>query len=669
MNRYSSHSPPTALAVAFFLAVSGAVLAGGRASAQVEPDTFALDPIVVTATRLPAPKHAVPATVTVFDGARLRAAGIGTVAEALRSVPGLSVVRSGAPGALTSLFVRGAESDHVQVLIDGAPLNDPGGAIDLAHLTTADVEHIEVVRGPASVLWGTDAAAGVVQIFTRRGGGPMRVEASLGGSLSPRVGPQASGKAGGLDAEVSVGGGAGIASWRVTAASTRSAGAYAWNNAYRSTTLTGRLDLAVSADTRVALTVRRGDGVFRYPTDGSGALVDRNQFRDDGTLTTALEARHAVRPGLELRASLATNATDHTLDDAPDGPADTTGFFASRIRDRLRRQRADLSADVGAGRSVLTIGATAERQSGRNETESSSAFGPYSDRSANARASGAGYVQLVTTPRTGVTLTAGSRVEHSSRFGTLATWRVGVNLRGAPGGLRIAAGTGFKEPTFYENFATGFVRGNPALEPERTRSAELGIERDLAAGHLHLEATGFIQQLRNLIQYTASPPETGESNYFNVGEARAAGLELAARVNPGGGLGIDVAWTWLRTRVTDAGFGTDHAFLQDLPLLRRPGRQGNITARWTGAVGRFRAGLAFVGRRDDLEFSDPADYAGARVSLPARALLDLACGHRIGRRFDLLVRVDNALDQRYEEVRGFPALRRTVGIEIRAGTD
>ncbi len=668
MIRHLTHPVTTSVASRTLLAASGICLAAGHAAAQEPPDTFPLDPIVVTATRLPAPRHAVPATVTVLDGARLRAAGMRSVGDALRAVPGLSVVRSGSAGAVTSLFVRGAESDHVQVLIDGAPLNDPGGAVDLAHLNTADVERIEIVRGPASVLWGTDAAAGVVQIFTRRGGGPMRVEASLGGSVTPRVGPQARGESGGFDGDVSVSGGAGLASWRLTAASTRSDGIYAWNNAYRNTSLTGRVDLAVSAGTRLALTVRRGDGLFHYPTDGGGAPVDANQFRDDGTLTTALEVRHAVGPRLELRANLTTNAAVHTLDDAPDGPADTTGFFASRIRDRLRRQRADLSADLRAGGSVLTLGATAEHESSRSDSESRSSFGPYTDHSANARASGAGYVQLVTTPRTGLAVTAGSRVERSSRFGALATWRVGVNLGGPAGGVRIAAGTGFKEPTFYENFATGFVRGNPALEPERTRSAELGLERGLDGGLIHLETTAFVQQFRNLIQYTAAPPAEGASNYFNVGEARASGLELAAHLNPAGSLGFDVAWTWLRTRVTDAGFGSDHAFLQGRPLLRRPGHHADLGARWTGAASRFRADVSFVGRRDDLEFAGPDDFAGIRVTLPARALLDLEYGRMIGRDFDVLLRVDNALDARYEEVRGFAARRRTVGIAIRAGT-
>jgi len=111
----------------------------------------------------------VPASVTILDGAALRAEGLTHVADALRQVPGMAIVQSGSYGAPTSLFTRGAQSNYTKVLVDGVPLNDPGGALDLAFLTLDDVERIEVVRGPTSVLYGSDAVAGVVQIFTRRG--------------------------------------------------------------------------------------------------------------------------------------------------------------------------------------------------------------------------------------------------------------------------------------------------------------------------------------------------------------------------------------------------------------------------------------------------------------------------------------------------------------------
>src|SRR5205085_10384517 len=145
-------------------------------------DTARIAPVVVTATSTPLALNRVPASVTVLDGARLRAEGLTHIADALRQVPGMAVVQSGSFGAPTSLFTRGAQSNYTKVLIDGVPFNDPGGALDLGFLTLDDVDRIEIVRGPTSVLYGSDAVAGVVQIFTRRASGRPR------GSLDARAG-------------------------------------------------------------------------------------------------------------------------------------------------------------------------------------------------------------------------------------------------------------------------------------------------------------------------------------------------------------------------------------------------------------------------------------------------------------------------------------------------
>ncbi|HVO36425.1 MAG TPA: TonB-dependent receptor plug domain-containing protein, partial [Gemmatimonadales bacterium] len=149
------------------MSVLPALLLGAPALFAQEPrDTVQLPELVVTATRLPLPLASTTAAVTVISGDQLRAHGIATVADALRTVNASAVVETGPLGSATSLFLRGGESNMVLVLLDGVPLNAPGGAVDLANLTTDDVERIEIVRGPASVLYGSDAVAGVVQIFT-----------------------------------------------------------------------------------------------------------------------------------------------------------------------------------------------------------------------------------------------------------------------------------------------------------------------------------------------------------------------------------------------------------------------------------------------------------------------------------------------------------------------
>jgi vitamin B12 transporter len=170
--------------------------------AQEPPDSALLPPIVVTATRVPTRADRLGQRVTVLSGAELRAAGVVTVADALQNVAGLNVVRTGAPGAATSVFVRGGESDYVKVLVDGVPVNEPGGAYDFAHLTLDNVDRIEVLRGPGSVLYGSDAVSGVVQVFTRAGG--RRSGGARAGTLGT-VEPDAAVGAGGPTAAFGLG--------------------------------------------------------------------------------------------------------------------------------------------------------------------------------------------------------------------------------------------------------------------------------------------------------------------------------------------------------------------------------------------------------------------------------------------------------------------------------
>jgi len=162
-----------------FAAALAALAAPSVSHAQQTPiDTATLAPVVVTATRTDVKPVAPLASTTVITGAELRAQGITTLGDALAGVPGVFAPQSGSYGAQTSLFLRGGESDYTEVLVDGVPVNDPGGAIDLANLTTDNIDRIEIVRGPTSVLYGSNAVTGVIQIFTREGSGPARVNAS-----------------------------------------------------------------------------------------------------------------------------------------------------------------------------------------------------------------------------------------------------------------------------------------------------------------------------------------------------------------------------------------------------------------------------------------------------------------------------------------------------------
>jgi vitamin B12 transporter len=643
-----------------------AALALARAAAAQQPrDTIRLDSLVVTATRLPLPRAAVASAVTVLSGDALRAEGITTLLEALRTIPGATLVQGGSYGTPASLFLRGGESDYVKVLVDGVALNEPGGAFDFAHLTIDDVERIEVVRGPASVLYGSDAVAGVVQVFTRPGSGGARWRFSGGGGTY---------RSSQLEAEAE--GGSARAGFSLSASHFESARTYAFNGAYRRNEMAALLRASAGSRTDARLTIRLDDHATHFPTDAAGREVDHNQFTTGRQATIGFEARHILAPRLELRMQLGSNAADAGYDDRPDGPGDTLGFYADISSGRTVRRSADLRmiAYLTPG-TTLTLGSAFERQTGRSLDSSASQYGPFVDTLIASRQGGAAYAQLVADPGGRVALNLGARVDRNRRFGSFGTWRAGVAWRVTPRlRLRAAAGSALKEPTFYENYATGFVVGNPALRPEKSRSVEAGAEATLGRRGSEVSVTWFSQRFTDLIQYTATPAAPLTSNYFNIAASEASGVEAEATLVLRRGLTARAHYTYLRTAVRDAGFASDPlgAFTGGRSLLRRPAHAGGASLAEVVGGATLWFGLEVVGRRDDM------DYSGAsavRVTLPAYARADASAtlplrAERRGPDLAATVRVENLTGAHYEEVRGFPVRGRTifVGLRVEGGS-
>src|SRR2546428_980075 len=259
-------------------------------AAQHPADTVRLEPVVVTATRLPTRAGAVPEAMTVLSGAAPRDAGVTGVFDALREVPGAAVFQTGSFGGQTSLFLRGGQSNYVKVLVDGVPLNQPGGSYDFANLTTDNVDRIEVLRGPASVLYGSDAVTGVVQIFTRRGTGPRQ------GDLSFQRGTYGTqGFAAGV-AGASAGRGV---TYSVGASRFASDGMYAFNNRYHNTGFSSLLPATPDTRTDATFSLRYDDNAYRFPTNGAGVPVDRNQFTYGSGPTIGLDLGRRFTPRFE----------------------------------------------------------------------------------------------------------------------------------------------------------------------------------------------------------------------------------------------------------------------------------------------------------------------------------------------------------------------------------
>lgn len=640
--------------------LSSTLCLAASVQAQETRDTTLLDPVTVTATRVPIRLDLVSSSVTVLTAAQLR--GYRTVADALRDTPAASVVASGSFGGQTSLFLRGGESDYVKVLLDGVTLNQPGGAFDFADLSLENVDRIEIVRGPGSVLYGSDAMTGVIQIFTRTGAGPSRTTASM------QAGPY-----GTLDLGAGVAGAAGPLAYSAEAGRSTSDGQLAFNNQYERSAGGARLRFTPDARTDVTFALRYADQTYHYPTDGAGNLVDSNTFRFERGPTWTLEAGYAVSARLAVRFSYGVKESQQGIDDRADGPADTLGFYGFQGRDRVRRSALGARADWRVASSILSVGADLERQRLDGTSESQSEFGPFIDPPLHPRRrNDALYVQALTGLAGPLSLQAGTRLDENGQHGRFVTVRAGAVYRVSPDTrLRGAFGTGFKEPTFFENFAQGFVYGNPDLAPERTRSWEVGLEHRV--GWATLSVAYFDQAFRDLIEFTFAPIAPDTVNYFNITGAAAGGVEAELRADLGHGWAATLAYTYLDSRVTDPGFetGPDAAFAPGKRLLRRPSDQATVRVHApVGGRGTADLGLRYAGNRDDLDFTT---FPAVRVTLPAAVHLDLGAEYDVGLGsvlgLLLTARIENVLGDDAREVANYPARGRTVflGGRVRAG--
>jgi vitamin B12 transporter len=616
-------------------------LAPSIAGAQAGMDTVTLSPVVVTATLVPMRVDEVAASVTVLSGDALRARGLRTVAEALRNIPGVTVVATGSFGGQTSLFLRGGESDYVKVLIDGVPQNQPGGFFDFANLGIEDVDRIEIVRGPASVLYGSDAVTGVIQVFTRSGRAGLAGQLSIGG-----------GTYGTHWGTVDLDGATGVWSYGLSVSRHETAGIYSVNNRYHRDLASGRAQFRPDARTVFALTARWSDAVFHFPTDFTGQVADSNQYTSARGPSIALEAARTVSSHVAAHLLIGSHFERDGFDNSADGLADTTAACCYHSRDDIRRivgrGWVDLRLPAWA---TITAGAELEGQRQRGTTLSAS------------RDNGAAFAQLLGHLTTAGVLTLGARLDENQEFGSHATGRAGLSWRLASSTrLRGSVGTSFKEPSFYENFATGFVRGNPELHPEQSASREIAIEQGVAGRRLTAAITYFSQCFRDLIQYSAAPMGPDSVNYANVAAATARGVEVSMGAGLGDGVSLSGSFnsTWTRDATTGQ------------PLLRRPINSGTVLLAWSRWWGEVTLSGVFTGARSDLDYRTGVP---ASVTLPAYTRVDASLEYRFstmrGASPGLLatVRIENALDARFQQAVGFPSPGRTVllGAEMSLG--
>lgn len=613
-----------------------------------------LDTVLVSASKAPPGGAAVAQAVTVITGGELRAAGITRVSDALRQVPGAAVTGSGAIGSVTALFLRGGESRYTKVLLDGVAVNAVGGYFDFSHLTTDNVDRIEIVRGPGSVVYGADAMTGVVHIFTRRGDGPAALEAEARG-----------GTYGTLDASAGVLGSTDRLQYSLAGARYATDGILPFNNDYANTTLSGSARFAPGQATRLDLSARLGSARYHYPTDFLGFVEDSNSFRDQRRFTIGLDASHRLSRLVELRLLAGSNrVTDLTDDVEPPsmfGGGDED--IHTKYRVRTHRESGEVRASIGVPGALVTTGVEYVRETERIVSSEGPVGGPQQETAAfsGRRETRVGFAEVAGTAAR-LEYTVSARVDRPSDFGSFGTYRIGVASRWAGVRFRGSAGTAFNAPSFGQLLPTEFTVGSPELDPERVEALEAGVDWSMAAGRFRVGLTRFDQRFLGLIQFVGGGPPQFLGSYANLAEARSRGWEADMRAVPFGGWIVTGSYTELKAAISRVDERYDGSLAVGQPLIRRPRRHAAATLSYMGwSGGGVTAAVRYVGARPDLDFRE---FPSPMVKLPPYTVGDISASVRLlgaagGDELSLTARIENLFDKRYEEVLYYEAPGRT----------
>jgi outer membrane cobalamin receptor len=627
--------------------------------------------LLVSTSQIDQPLSRTADSVTIISGHELDLRQVTTLGGALATVPGFTLSRSGGPGTLTSLFPRGGDSDFTLVLVDGIRANAFGGGLDLSQVPLADVDRVEVVRGPQSALFGADAIGGVVQVITRQGGAPTANALFEGGSRDTRR------------AQASTTGSHARLRWQ--------AGADYFEDDGFTGTAAASGEQVVNDDAREkqawlggGWAAERGTDVqasFRYVGTERGAPgpygsdpadrfsgVDRISRGETERRATGLRIVHPwFGPASRIRQRIDLDVADYDL-----------SFLSpfGRSESETRRTHARVQTDAALHASIgVSGGVEWLSESARSSFIQSDGVDVPVDR----RVIGT-FAEARWTAHPRLSLQAGLRAEHITREAFIvngfaddtvtsanpkisASWLVSPSMPGTRSWTRVrgAAGTGIRPPDVFEIAFTD----NPGLKPERSRSVEIGITQALAAGAIQLDATTFLNRYDDLIISVGSLRDVSRYRTDNVSNARARGLEFSSAWQAGAGLSVRAAYTYLDTEI----MAIDNTAQAPSPyrvgdrLLRRPRHSGSLTMAWT----RDRTSLFALidGRGATLDAEPAFGPSGGLYENPGRTVVDAGGSLQLWRGIEVHARVMNVLDRGYEEVLGFPSPGRTAFVGVR----
>jgi outer membrane cobalamin receptor len=666
-----------------FLLTTSLFVTNIAAQSQAPAAPSVKETVVVTAAQVEQPLSKTPDSVTVISGEEIEAKQLFTLGAALRSVPGLTVQQNGGPGTVTSLFTRGGESDYTLVLIDGVRANAFGGGMDLSQVPLNDVERIEIVRGPQSALYGSDAIGGVVQIITRTGGSPSAQAQIEGGSRSmTRASGGTTGEKNGVR-------------WQA-------AGDYYEDEGFTGKAANGE---TVSNDDAQEQQASAGLG-WRSPTKGTdvqghvlyvgtdrgapGAYGSDPAHRYSGVDTVSRGTTTRVGGGVKWLQPWggASSRVRHRVEfDRADYDLDFASAFGNSVGSTERshvRGQVDFSANAAVGvsggvewlgergdstfivagsqgmvpieRSVLGTFAEGRWNAGDRATITAGIRGEHITRDALAGDPSAFSPRPAfdadTVNSFNPKIAASYLVSGNSPSGGAKQW---TRLRGA-------IGTGIRPPDAFEIAFTD----NPGLKPERSKSGELGVTQALAGGAVQIDATWFVNNYSDMI-VSVGRGFSGLSRYRtdNISNARARGVELSAAYRASAGFNLHGAYTFLDGEIlaVSGASAAPSPYSVGDRLLRRPRHQGSIDATWN--ANHLSAYVQLFVRGETLDAEPAFGPSGGLYENPGYTVANLGGSWKVVRAVEVFGRALNLFDKQYEEVLGFPAPGRTAYVGIR----
>ncbi|WP_198670703.1 TonB-dependent siderophore receptor [Oceanicella sp. SM1341] len=623
------------------LAALVALPAAAQDEAGSEADPITLDPIVLTANRVPTPEREVGSAVTIIGAEELEERQVRVVSDVLRSVPGVSVNRTGTIGGLTQVRLRGSEGNQTLVIIDGIEVNDPasGSEFDFAHLLAQDIARIEVLRGPQSALYGSDAVGGVINIITRKGEGAPSVSGEIEGGTRASFSGHAtlSGATEGFDYLASIG----------TLRTEGFSSAAEWlgnpeRDGYRNTTSFAKLGFDPLSNLRIDLVGRWTD--FRAESDdfiGGIGATDAPSASDGRQLFGRAQARLDLFEG-RWQNTFGVSRTQHQLNYLADG-AVTSRYEGNKTKLDWQSTLALRATALPEVSHRITFALEYEE----DEATSESAWSSF-DRSI-------GQTGMVGEYQLGLWddlfLTASVRQDMNDLFGDATTWRTTAAYTFDATGtkLRASYGTGVKNPTLFELYGyTDTYQGNPDLDPETARGWDMGIDQAFWQDRGTLSVTYFNQRITDLIQ------GTGETSVNVAGTSAIEGVELGLALEPVDALTFRASYTWMN--------GEDATGAE---LVRRPRHSASLDVNYRFLSGKANVNLGLVWNGAQKDWAYDAAYTRSVVSLDSYTLVNLAAAYKVSEAAELFARVENLFDTEYEEVYTYGGAGRTAYAGLR----